>query len=206
VSALYLLAVETGARTGKITTAEHTKLIQDQVMLGDVVDIVIKEYSEKIKEVATKNCNVEHWFFIGRGAQYPVALESALKFKEVSYLHAEAMPAGFFKHGTISLIDDKFYTVVFLPSQISDPEMYQQTMDNIHEIKARGGKIIGIGHHMPETRQDIFEDYISLPEVNKYLNTILQLVAGQLFAYYAAVELGRDIDKPRALAKSVTVR
>ena len=207
VAALYLFAVEMGLRTGNISEKEYSSLLVDYEKVTEILQLIISNYSDEIKKIAFDNCNIEHWFFIGRGAHYPVALESALKFKEVSYLHAEAMPAGFFKHGTISLIDEKFFTVVFLPSQVNDKEMYQATIDNIHEIRARGGNVIGIGHQIPERTIDkLFYQYISLPDINRHLNIILQLTVGQLLAYYSAVALNRNIDKPRALAKSVTVR
>jgi glucosamine--fructose-6-phosphate aminotransferase (isomerizing) len=207
VSALYLLSVEMGLRTGELKIEEYNALLEDYKKVPDILNSIVSDYSNEIQKVAYQNCNIEHWFFIGRGAHYPVALESALKFKEVSYLHAEGMPAGFFKHGTISLIDENFYTVVFLPSSISDNDLYQATIDNVYEIKARGGNIIGIGHQIPQNIKDnLFFGYITLPDVNKHLNILSQLVAGQLLAYYAAVTLNRNIDKPRALAKSVTVR
>jgi len=207
VSALYLLSVEMGFRTGELKTQEYNSLLEDYRKVPNILSSIVSEYSSEIQKVAYQNCNIEHWFFIGRGAHYPVALESALKFKEVSYLHAEGMPAGFFKHGTISLIDENFYTVVFLPSSINDHDLYQATIDNVYEIKARGGNVIGIGHQIPQNIKDsLFFGYITLPDINKHLNILSQLLAGQLLAYYAAVSLNRNIDKPRALAKSVTVR
>lgn len=207
VSALYLLSVELGLRTGNVSSQEYSALLEDYKKMPVVLESIITTYSDEIKKLSYQHCNIEHWFFIGRGTHYPIALESALKFKEVSYLHAEGMPAGFFKHGTISLIDENFYTVVFLPSAINDKELYQATIDNIHEIKARGGNVIGIGHQISEeTKTELFVSYVTLPDVNKHLNVLSQLVAGQLLAYYSAVALNRNIDKPRALAKSVTVR
>ena len=206
-SALYLIACELGRRTGALSEKGYSGKIGDYEKLAAAIESTIKDYSDDIKRVAYQNSSIEHWFFIGRGAHYPVALESALKFKEVSYLHAEGMPAGFFKHGTISLIDENFYTVVFIPSKINDPELFQLTIDNVYEIRARGGKVIGFGHQIPQSlKDDLFFEYINLPDVNAELNMITQLVAGQLFAYYCAVSLNRNIDRPRALAKSVTVR
>ena len=207
ISALYLMAAELGLRNGFLRRDDHVQKLKDYTALPDVLRRVIAGCSETIKRVAYHNSRIEHWFFIGRGAHYPVALESALKFKEVSYLHAEGMPAGFFKHGTISMIDDNFYTVVFLPSPVNAPALYQLTLDNIYEIRARGGKVIAFGHGVePQVRDELFYEYIDLPDLNAELNTLIQLTAGQLFAYYCAVSLNRNIDKPRALAKSVTVR
>jgi glucosamine--fructose-6-phosphate aminotransferase (isomerizing) len=205
-AAFYLLAVELGTRTGRVGAKDATELRDDLTRLPDALRAVIAASSGEIKRIATENCRIEHWFFIGRGPQYAIALESALKFKEVSYLHAEGMPAGFFKHGTISLIDDHFYTVVFLPSAKTG-HLYQATIDNVHEIRARGGNVIGIGHDVPSAAaRELFLDYIQLPDVNPHLNLLTQLVCGQLLAYHCALSLGRNIDRPRSLAKSVTVR
>lgn len=202
----YLMALELGVQNGHIGADEEAKLNRDLRHLPLLVEKLLAR-ADEVRKLATTYCHNEHWFFIGRGLHYPVALESALKFKEVSYLHAEGMPAGFFKHGTISLIDEDFLTVAFLPSATTDKELFQLTIDNLHEIKARGGRIIGIGHEMPAfVEDDLFTEYLSLAGTNRYLNAITQLIAGQLFAYYAAAELGRSIDKPRGLAKSVTVR
>ncbi len=207
VSALLLLAMELWKKTGALSSAELIQRSNEYTDFPSTLHTILKDVSQEIQRVAYQNCHIEHWFFIGRGAHYPVALESALKFKEVSYLHAEGMPAGFFKHGTISLIDENFYTVVFLPSKIHNKELFQLTIDNIHEIRARGGKVIGFGFDIDEdSKENLFLEYIKLPDVNNELNIVSQLVAGQLFAYYCAVALGRNIDRPRALAKSVTVR
>lgn len=206
-TALYCLATEVGRRSGHISEKNYVSLMHDTKELPLLLQNIITDYSDAIKYIAIQYSGIEHWFFIGRGIQYAVALESALKFKEVSYLHAEAMPAGFFKHGTISLIDSKFYTIIFLPSSISDPELFQSSIDNVHEIRARGGNVIGIGHtHLKDTEGRLFKEYIVLPDLNNHLNAIIQLICGQLLSYYCAEHLGRNIDRPRALAKSVTVR
>ncbi|MBW4465094.1 MAG: glutamine--fructose-6-phosphate transaminase (isomerizing) [Pegethrix bostrychoides GSE-TBD4-15B] len=207
VCCLFLLALELGYRNGEVKTDAYDVLTSEYKRLPDALEFVLRGQNELIKRIAYQNCNIEHWFFIGRGIYYPVAMESALKFKEVSYLHAEGMPAGFFKHGTISLIDDNFYTVAFIPSRFNERRLYEATLDNLYEIKARGGNIIGIGH-TPITcfENGFFLDYVEVPDLNKYLNSCLQLCVGQLLAYHCAVALDRNIDRPRALAKSVTVR
>ncbi len=175
--------------------------------LAGKLDTLVQSLSPEIKAVAERYRWIEHWFFLGRGIHWPVAAESALKFKEVSYIHAEAMPAGFLKHGTISLIDEKFFTVAFIPNSAHDPESFAHVVSSLHEIRARGGNIIGFGHDLPSTFQEgMFEAYVELPSVSKFMDPMIQLVAGELFAYFAAVKLGRNIDRPRALAKAVTVR
>jgi glucosamine--fructose-6-phosphate aminotransferase (isomerizing) len=204
---LYRLAKLLGRRRGIITDAKYEMLTSDEHRFPETLNKFIIEQEAYIKSIAIENKDVENWFFIGRGIHYPVAMEGALKFKEVSYLHAEGMPAGFFKHGTISLISERFSTVAFLPSKSSDFDTFRFTVSNISEIQARGGKIIAVGHDS-DVSADIGETnaYIQLPTLNRYLDPVFELVAGQLLAYHCAAALHRNIDKPRALAKSVTVR
>ncbi|MFH1445612.1 MAG: glutamine--fructose-6-phosphate transaminase (isomerizing) [Nanoarchaeota archaeon] len=151
---------------------------------------------DKIKTVAEKYCaNVRNLLYIGKGINYPTAMEGALKLKEISYLHAEGMPAGFLKHGTISLIADDMYTVAFVPRDD------RKILSNVEEIKSRGGKVIGI---VSGTAKH-FDDIISVPKVHDIISPIVFAPAYQLLAYYTSVALGKDPDKPRHLAKSVTV-
>jgi len=207
IAGLFFLATSLAESRNVISPEDATLLRSEGEILPLALTDVINRLSDDIRKISFATCNIEHWFFIGRGIYYPVAMESALKFKEVSYRHAEGMAAGFFKHGTISLIDKDFYTVAFLPSKVREQKLFESTVDNIHEIKARGGQVIGIGN----TPHDIFEEnfflnYIELPDIGSHLNSCLHLCAGQLLAYYCAVALGRNVDRPRALAKSVTVR
>lgn len=181
--------------------------LTDLATLATQLDELVQGMSDTIRDVAERYRWIEHWFFLGRGLHWPVAAESALKFKEVSYIHAEAMPAGFLKHGTISLIDEKFFTVAFIPNAQTDPESFAHVVSSLHEIAARGGNIIGLGHDLPSSfAEGLLEAYIQLPSVSKFMDPVIQMVAGQLFAYHGAVKLGRNIDRPRALAKAVTVR
>jgi glucosamine--fructose-6-phosphate aminotransferase (isomerizing) len=204
---LYRIAKYLGKKNGTISAKKFAELSADEKKLIPTLNKFFAETEKKIKETAGWNRHVDNWFFIGRGFHYPIAMESALKFKEVSYLHAEGMPAGFFKHGTISLIDDRFYTVAFLPSKKSDEDIFRFTISNVSEIHARGGHVIAIGHDKDISDAiDNLYDYVALPSINRFLDPIFELIAGQLLAYYCAAALGRNIDKPRALAKSVTVR
>jgi glucosamine--fructose-6-phosphate aminotransferase (isomerizing) len=207
VVSLFILASKIAEDRGLLSAEDVGSLKSELSILPMALSDLIKRLSDDISKVSYLNCNIEHWFFIGRGVYYPIAMESALKFKEVSYLHAEGMAAGFLKHGTISLIDEGFYTVAFLPSKVFEKDLFDNTVDNIHEIKARGGKVIGIGNaRHADFIDDFFISYIELPDIGQYLNACLQLCAGQLLAYYCAIALGRNVDRPRALAKSVTVR
>jgi glucosamine--fructose-6-phosphate aminotransferase (isomerizing) len=157
-----------------------------------------KDLLDKIEAYAFDFLGKDHFFHIGRGVFYPIALENALKLKEVTYCHAEGMGAGFFKHGTLSLIDDRFVTFAHLPLRDHDEELYDLTLANIAEIKSRWGKVVTVGH---DSSCDI-----CLPNTHRYLNPLLHLGVGQYFAYYLAIAMGRDVDQPRSLAKSVTVR
>ena len=151
---------------------------------------------EKIKSITEKYCiNVKNFLYIGKGINYPTALEGALKFKEITYHHAEGMPAGFLKHGTISLISDDMYTIAFVPRDD------RKILSNVEEIKSRGGKIIGI---VSGTAKH-FDETINVPRVSDIVSPLVFAPAYQLLAYYTAVALGRDIDQPRHLAKTVTV-
>ncbi|MFS0773104.1 glutamine--fructose-6-phosphate transaminase (isomerizing) [Sphingomonas sp. 1P08PE] len=195
------------AEVAALAAGDEGADMADLSALAAQLDVLVQSLSPEIKAVAERYRWIEHWFFLGRGIHWPVAAESALKFKEVSYIHAEAMPAGFLKHGTISLIDEKFFTVAFIPNSAHDPDSFAHVVSSLHEIRARGGNVIGFGHDLPSTFQDgMFEAYVELPSVSKFMDPMIQLVAGQLFAYHCAVKLGRNIDRPRALAKAVTVR
>ncbi|MHA2135687.1 MAG: glutamine--fructose-6-phosphate transaminase (isomerizing) [Candidatus Thorarchaeota archaeon] len=141
---------------------------------------------------------VDHIFFIGRGMLLPIAYESALKVKEVTYKHAEGAGGGFFKHGTLSLIDERFVTVAHIPSKEHEAEAHALIEANISEIESRQGIVIRVGHGKSCD--------ICLPDIHPTLNPILHLGVGQLLAYHLAVRLGRNVDRPRSLAKSVTVR
>jgi glucosamine--fructose-6-phosphate aminotransferase (isomerizing) len=155
-------------------------------------------FQDKVKAITRRFIHKDHYFHIGRGILHPVAMENALKLKEVTYCHAEGMGAGFFKHGTLSLIDDRFVVFAHIPSKTHNPEIYDLTEANISEIEARGGCVIRVGH---ESSHDF-----TLPDLTPELNALLHLGFGQYYAYHKAVMLNRDIDQPRSLAKSVTVR
>ncbi|MCL9759252.1 glutamine--fructose-6-phosphate transaminase (isomerizing) [Frankia sp. AiPa1] len=202
------LALETGQHHGTLNSDQYQEHVDALTRLPEVIRGFLTDEADRIQEIAKQYSHVEDWFFIGRGHLFPAACESALKFKEVSYRHAEGMPAGLFKHGTISLIDEDFYTVALLPSAHAAEEQYTATLVAVSEIAARGGPVIGLGSQDADP-DDIaaFSDYLALPYLDNIVtDLIIQLVAGQLLAYYCALHLGREIDQPRSLAKSVTVR
>ena len=140
--------------------------------------------------------------YLGRAYEFPMALEGALKLKEISYIHAEGYAAGEMKHGPLALIDTSFPTFALAAS----PTLFEKTASNLQEVKARNGKIIAVTtkKHVPQLK-DLADDIISIPEASDQLLPLLEAIVVQLYAYYTALELGHDIDKPRNLAKSVTV-
>ncbi len=176
-------------------------LIQDLAHIHIVVDKFLEDYI-KIQEIAIKYKDYEHFLYLGRNLMYPVALEGALKLKEISYIHAEAYPSGEMKHGPIALIDSKMPTMYLAPYN----DLIYKNLSNIQEIKARKGIIIAlVDNKSVDIVKDYVDDFIVLPYVNKFLQPILFNIALQLFAYFVADLKGLDVDQPRNLAKSVTV-
>ncbi|NQZ02677.1 MAG: SIS domain-containing protein, partial [Bdellovibrionales bacterium] len=141
------------------------------------------------------------FLYMGRGVHYPIALEGALKMKELAYMHAEGYAAGEMKHGPLALIDESMAIVMLAPSD----ELYEKTLSNLEEAKARGGKIISIGSGQNEKLMKLSDHYLALPEVDGLINPLLELIPLQLMSFHVAHSLGHDVDQPRNLAKSVTV-
>jgi len=154
-----------------------------------------------VAHVAEKYHQATDFLFLGRHVQSPTAYEGALKLKEISYIHAEAYPAGEMKHGPIALIDPRLPVVVLA----TQGPLYEKTLSNIQEVAARGGRVIAVASDGDEAIRQHAEDVIYVPEVHPLLAPIVSVVPLQLLAYETAVLLGRDVDQPRNLAKSVTV-
>ncbi|MDX2017181.1 MAG: glutamine--fructose-6-phosphate transaminase (isomerizing) [Planctomycetota bacterium] len=154
-----------------------------------------------VKKVTEKYCDRENWLFLGRGYNYPTALEGALKLKEISYIHAEGMPAAEMKHGPIALINDGM-PAVFIANK---GRQYEKVMSNIQEVRARGGHVIAVATEGDSEIKNYAEDVLYIPDVPECLSPMLAVVPLQMMAYHAAVLRGHDVDKPRNLAKSVTV-
>ncbi len=166
---------------------------------GDMRQIL--ERSDSIRKVAEKYCDAPHFLYIGRKYQYPIALEGALKLKEIAYIHAEGYAAGEMKHGPIALIDPSFPTVALAPEDAS----YEKVVSNIQEIRARDGRIVAVTSVGNPGLGQLVDDVIEIPRNHEILTPLLTVVPLQLFAYHCAVLRGCDVDKPRNLAKSVTV-
>jgi glucosamine--fructose-6-phosphate aminotransferase (isomerizing) len=200
LTALYLLAVHLGRRRGVLDQATSRKLIEDLVNLPNQVREVLSK-DKLIEKIAKKYGHARDFLYLGRGVNYPIALEGALKLKEISYIHAEGYPAGEMKHGPIALIDDQMPVVVLLPK---DP-VYAKTLSNMKEVEARGGRIIIVTDAPSPELEEIAWEVIQIPTTNHLLMPILVTIPLQLLAYHIAVYRGTDVDQPRNLAKSVTV-
>ncbi|MBZ4332639.1 glutamine--fructose-6-phosphate transaminase (isomerizing) [Corallococcus interemptor] len=199
---LYLLAVKLGRMRGTLSVAgaqEHlTHLTQVPKMIEDVL-----KCEPQVKRVAREFMNAQDFLFLGRGPMHPVALEGALKLKEISYIHAEGYAGGEMKHGPIALIDEKMPVVVIAPKQ---PHIaYEKIIGNIEEVRARGGKVIAILDEDDNQADTLADHVIRIPAACALLAPVVATIPLQLLAYHVAEMRGNDVDQPRNLAKSVTV-
>ena len=198
--ALYILAIYLGRARGLLSQAEGKNKLETLSQLPNLVEKILED-SDRIEEMARHYFQYTDFLYLGRGPNYPIALEGALKLKEISYIHAEGYPAGEMKHGPIALIDDKMPTVAL----ITRNNVYDKVISNIMEVKARGGKVIAIATDGDEDISAKADDVVYLPQFDHLLTPVLLAIPLQLFAYHIAVLRGCDVDQPRNLAKSVTV-
>lgn len=201
---LSLIGLRLALKKKRIDKKQYEMSVATLHELPDIIHGILNERSGFIHRIAHNYCKIKHWLFLGRGIYYPVALESALKMKEVSYVHAEGMPGGFLKHGTLAMIDQDIYSIVFIPPK-EDKVLYESTMHSVEEIRARSGFVLGLHFDARGKNKDLFSEELILPPVSPLIAPFLQLVMAQLFAYFTATSLKRNVDKPRSLAKSVTV-
>ena len=199
VAVLTMLAIELGRRK-HISSSDADRYIDELSQIPDKIETILG-ISDQIKEIAAANVDEDNWLFLGRGFNYPVALEGALKLKEISYIHAEGLPAAEMKHGPIALIADGM-PAVFVAT--AGPQ-YDKIMGNIAEVKARGGRTIVVATEGDRNITAHADHLITIPDAPEFLQPMLTVVPLQLLAYHAAVLRGQDVDKPRNLAKSVTV-
>ncbi|MEK6703599.1 MAG: glutamine--fructose-6-phosphate transaminase (isomerizing) [Planctomycetota bacterium] len=188
------------ARRRFMSADQCAELLQQLNTVPEKIERIL-EQDQKIKKVTEKYCHRENWLFLGRGYNYPTALEGALKLKEISYIHAEGMPAAEMKHGPIALINEGM-PAVFIANK---GRQYDKVMSNIQEVKSRGGHVIAVATEGDEQIKKYAEDVLYIPDIPEPLSPMLAVVPLQLMAYHAAVIRGHDVDKPRNLAKSVTV-
>ena len=188
-------------KLGEGKSSLYIKLLNELPAIPQKISEVLKS-ADTIQEIAKKYASYKDFLYIGRGYDYPLALEGALKLKEISYIHAEGCPAGEMKHGPLAMIDELFPTFALAGGK----SLSQKTFSNMQEIKARNGKIIVVTTKKSvKALKDLADDMIVIPDTNDQLMPLLEAVVVQLFAYYVALHKGLDIDKPRNLAKSVTV-
>ncbi|MDH4064287.1 MAG: SIS domain-containing protein, partial [Acidobacteriota bacterium] len=204
LAALYLLALKLAEVRGTIGDVERRSAIGALVHLHQVIQQAL-ECSSAMEDVAARFHGRSDFLYLGRGVNYPIALEGALKLKEVSYIHAEGYPAGEMKHGPIALIDEAMPVVALAPLDA----VFEKMLGNIQEVKARGGSVIAITTEGDTTLQDLLDpsrdSLIALPATTPLLTPVALTIPLQLLAYHIAVRRGCDVDQPRNLAKSVTV-
>ena len=198
--ALYMLAMKLAKLRGTIDGTTFEKLLSDLRCLPDQIEMLLAQ-KEKIQHFANRYVGARDIFFIGRGIDYAISLEGSLKLKEISYIHSEAYAAGELKHGTISLIEDGTLVVAVSTQE----ELFQKTISNIVEVKARGAFVMAVTNEANKAMEKAADYVVYLPETSSCFTNSLAIVPLQLFAYYVAVGRGCDVDKPRNLAKSVTV-
>ena len=200
VTVLVMMAMMIARMKGRIDTERYESVLRGLLSMPEKIKEILAQ-ADRIKEVAAIYTYARNFLYLGRGCNYPTAMEGALKLKEISYIHAEGCPAAEMKHGTIALIDHEMPTVVIA----TNGSIYEKTISNIQEIKARGGKVIAVVTEGDTIVSAMADHCIWIPDTDEYLTPLLSSIPLQLFAYYIAVNKGRDVDQPRNLAKSVTV-
>jgi len=200
LSALALLALHLALIKGKINEKKALALIQDLQRIPHKMEKILSR-SEEIRDLALKFTSFSHFLYLGRWVSFPVALEGALKLKEISYIHAEGYPGGEMKHGPIALIDEKMPTMVVIPKD----RVYEKMLSNISEIKTRLGYIMAVAFEDDKEIREKVDEVIPVPSIDPLFSPFLTTLPLQLFAYYIAAARGADVDQPRNLAKSVTV-
>ena len=199
ITVLLMIALFLGRQRG-LEEQKAKEIIAELKNISKKGEIVLSE-AEEIKKIAEKYSQYKNFFFIGRKFNYPIAMEGALKLKEISYVHAEGVTGGELKHGPLALIDENCPTIAICPKD----SVYDKMLSNIEEVKARKGKVIAIATRGDKKIKEIADDVIYIPETLECLTPLLSAIPLHLFAYFFALALGKDIDKPRNLAKSVTV-
>ncbi len=200
LSALACLAIASGKARGVISPAQERELVQALVEVPRLMATILRDESS-YERVSHRLAKARDVLYFGRGIHFPIALEGALKLKEISYIHAEGYAAGELKHGPIALIDESVPVIVVAP----EDELFEKTVSNMQEVAARGGEIIFVSDADPSMAGCRVADHLTMPKAHPFTNPLLSAVPVQLLAYYTAVQMGTDVDQPRNLAKSVTV-
>jgi len=200
VLCFYMLCLELSFKNGKLDADTYKNYIDELKIVPDKIQRIL-DHKDVLQKIAYKQFNQPSVFFLGRGLDYALSLEASLKLKEISYIHSEAYAAGELKHGTIALIEEGTLVV----ANCTQDEVFEKTIGNVKEVKARGGYIIGVAFESKKEIEKHVDDVIYLPDASDFVAPLLAVIPMQLFAYYMSVEKGCDVDKPRNLAKSVTV-
>lgn len=200
LTALYMLGILFGDAVGTITTEEYAEKVKELRLLPEKIQELLGD-KERIQWFASKYASAENVFFIGRGVDYASSMEGSLKLKEISYIHSEAYAAGELKHGTISLIEDGILAVAVS----TQPDLYEKMISNAVEVKTRGAYVFALVSEENQGMKDIADFLIEIPHTDPCFAPSLSVIPLQLFGYYVSVAKGLDVDKPRNLAKSVTV-
>ena len=198
--AQYLLALKFAKVRGRIDEKQFADDLHEIEMLPNQIEGLLG-CKERIQKIANRYVAAKDVFFIGRGIDYAISLEGSLKLKEISYIHSEAYAAGELKHGTISLIEDG----TLVTAVVTQEELYKKTISNIVEVKTRGAYVLAVTNEDNLEMEKTADQVIYIPKTNSYFSNSLAIIPLQLFSYYVSVGKGLDVDKPRNLAKSVTV-
>jgi glucosamine--fructose-6-phosphate aminotransferase (isomerizing) len=201
VVVLTMMAIYVAYKRGKITESKYHQLIIELDTIPDKVKHIIDSTNEQVKKIAEIYKNAHNFLYLGRGYNFPVALEGALKLKEISYIHAEGYPAAEMKHGPIALIDENMPVVVVATNHSA----YEKIISNVQEVVARKGRVIAIVTKADDIIKSLAEHVIEIPDTEEPFSPLLSVIPLQLLSYYIAVGLGKNVDQPRNLAKSVTV-
>ena len=207
LTALFLFAVYLGQVRGTLDSEQSKQLLTELTRMPGKLETLLTR-DEETEDLAKEYHRAADFLFLGRGIHYPIALEGALKLKEISYIHAEGYPAGEMKHGPNALIDEELPVVIIATRDLNDPDSvlrYEKTLSNMKEVKARSGTVIAIATDGDEDIREAADHVLYVPEAPELLAPILEVVPCQLLAYHIAVRRGCDVDQPRNLAKSVTV-
>jgi glucosamine--fructose-6-phosphate aminotransferase (isomerizing) len=207
LTALFLFALYLGEVRGALSPEQAREYITELSRLPGKLESVLSR-EEELEDLAKEYHRVQDFLFLGRGVHYPIALEGALKLKEISYIHAEGYPAGEMKHGPNALIDEDLPVVILATCDKDDAGSqvrYEKTLSNLKEVKARSGRVIAIATEGDEEIREAADHVVYVPPAPELLAPILEVVPLQLLAYHIAVRRGCDVDQPRNLAKSVTV-
>ncbi len=207
LTALFLFAVYLGQVRGTLDSEDSKQLLTELTRIPGKLETLLTR-DEDTEDLAKEYHRAHDFLFLGRGVHYPIALEGALKLKEISYIHAEGYPAGEMKHGPNALIDEELPVVIMATRDLNDPGSvlrYEKTLSNLKEVKARSGTVIAIATEGDEDIREAADHVLYVPEAPELLSPILEVVPCQLLAYHIAVRRGCDVDQPRNLAKSVTV-